>query len=138
MSENDAARPDRLRQPAAIAGDDRNAAELRLGDDAAPGFRFPLAGNEEDPGLAIDRPHVGSRLAQDDVAEPEQPALQPRALADPQRPAAHKREWDIGAQRRDLEREVDAFFGHRVDKGHYAALDRGRVTLAAKQRRDDD
>src|ERR1700682_5074151 len=67
VTDHDPARSNRLRQSAAVAGHGGNAAELRFRDNAAPGLGW--ARREQDPGVAIDGPHVSGAAAQPDVSE---------------------------------------------------------------------
>ena len=120
MFEDDAAASNRLGQPAPVAGDDGNAAELSLGDDTAPGLVLPLAGDQEYPRLAVDRSHIVRSLAQHDVAQPPQFAAQGGFLFEPERPAANESKGDVRAQRGDLQRRSwcnvspGGFGGYRV------------------------
>jgi len=134
MPQHDSTRPYGFRQPTAFAGNGRNAAELRFGDDATPSLIFPLARHQQYARLPIHRLHVGRSIMQRDVSETANAPLQIGQFLQPQRPAAHKAKGNFRAQRRDFKRQVHALDGNRVDEGDHAAGTLRGVMLAAKER----
>jgi hypothetical protein len=94
--DHEAARADRFGQTAAVRADDRQAAALRLGRDAAPGLA-PQAGRKQEPRAGVDLPHVVLAPMKVMLRMGRDARLQARRASGDKRPAFDEEERDVGA-----------------------------------------